>query len=388
MEKNPRKALFVLTMFIFWYANYAFVPIFSTYCKASGASVAMIGVIASAYGLSQLISRVPFGILSDSLGKRKIFILTFGFGSILIASSVMALFPYPMVLFFMRLLTGVSASSWVCATVMYSSYFDGKDSAKAISVMNMTSTSGQVAANLSGGLAADHISQAAPFCMSAVAAAAGLILCIFTVEKKQATRENRKKPDIKGLLSVGKNRLLVIISLLAALSQYIAFGLAITYVPLVARGMGASDTELGVLSMCLPLAGLPANFIAGTRLLPYHRRKHVIVGCIFAMSALSVIYMMVNSVGALIVVQSGLGFFRSLMFTVCMSMAIGGVAAEKRGSAMGFFQAVYSLGIFFGPLITGWVCEGMSMAAGFYLTAGLAAGCGVAAVFCPAQEYQ
>jgi len=319
--------------------------------------------------------------MSDSLGKRKIFILTFGFGSILVASSFMALFPYPPVLFFMRLLTGVSASSWVCATVMYSSYFNGCDSARAIAVMNMTSTSGQVAANFSGGLAADHISQAAPFCMSAVSAAAGLVLCVFTVEKKQVAQENRKKPDIKGLLSVGKNRLLVIISLLAGLAQYISFGLAITYVPLVARGMGASDTELGVLAMCLPLAGLPANFIAGTRLLQYHRRKPIIIGCIFAMAVLSVIYMMVNSVGALIAVQSGLGFFRSLMFTVCMSMAIGGVAAEKRGSAMGFFQAVYSLGIFFGPLVTGWVCDGLGMAAGFYLTAVFAAVCGVAAVF-------
>lgn len=57
-----QKNLFVVVAVIFWIGNYFFVSTFPTYCQAAGASVAAVGMIASAYGLSQLLVRVPLGL--------------------------------------------------------------------------------------------------------------------------------------------------------------------------------------------------------------------------------------------------------------------------------------------------------------------------------------
>ncbi len=39
---------------------------------------------------------------------------------------------------------------------------------------------------------------------------------------------------------------------------------------------------------------------------------------------------------------------------------------EQRASAMGFFQAVYALGMFAGPALSGFVADGLGMSGMFY----------------------
>ena len=66
-------------------------PVFSAYAKdLSGATPYKIGLALGIYGLSQGILQIPFGMLSDQIG-RKILIITglaiFGFGSAVAALS-------------------------------------------------------------------------------------------------------------------------------------------------------------------------------------------------------------------------------------------------------------------------------------------------------------
>ena len=66
------------------------------------------------------------------------------------------------------------------------------------------------------------------------------------------------------------------------------------------------------------------------------------------------------------------GFARNLVFPICMNLSIAGVEDTRKGSAMGFFQALYSLGIFLGPLAIG--NPGSSdnaLTGGFLLSAGI-----------------
>ena len=52
---------------------------------------------------------------------------------------------------------------------------------------------------------------------------------------------------------------------------------------------------------------------------------------------------------------------------VLMGLAIQSVSEERRASAMGFFQALYSLGMFGGPFIAGWIGELASLSTGFIM---------------------
>jgi MFS family permease len=51
-----------------------------------------------------------------------------------------------------------------------------------------------------------------------------------------------------------------------------------------------------------------------------------------------------------------------------MGMSIQTVSEEKRATAMGFFQAIYSLGMFGGPIIVGIIGDISGLAGGFLST--------------------
>jgi MFS family permease len=51
-----------------------------------------------------------------------------------------------------------------------------------------------------------------------------------------------------------------------------------------------------------------------------------------------------------------------------MGMSIQTVSQEKRATAMGFFQAIYSLGMFGGPIIAGIISDVSGLTGGFVST--------------------
>src|SRR6266508_903388 len=61
--------------FLFWLSLYFYVPILSVYAQSMGASLALVGVMLSAYGVMQLLLRIPTGVASDALRRRKPFVL-------------------------------------------------------------------------------------------------------------------------------------------------------------------------------------------------------------------------------------------------------------------------------------------------------------------------
>ena len=68
--KRPQVLLYFINAF-FWMTVYTYVPIFPAYIKNTGATATMIGLITGSYGVVQMLLRLPLGILSDRLRRRK-----------------------------------------------------------------------------------------------------------------------------------------------------------------------------------------------------------------------------------------------------------------------------------------------------------------------------
>ncbi|HET7769654.1 MAG TPA: MFS transporter, partial [Chloroflexota bacterium] len=69
------RALFQAGNFLFWVSLYFYVPILPVYAQGMGASLSIVGVMLSAYGVMQLLLRIPTGLASDALGSRKPFVV-------------------------------------------------------------------------------------------------------------------------------------------------------------------------------------------------------------------------------------------------------------------------------------------------------------------------
>nr|MDA8229580.1 MFS transporter [Desulfitobacterium hafniense] len=53
-------------------------------------------------------------------------------------------------------------------------------------------------------------------------------------------------------------------------------------------------------------------------------------------------------------------------FSLLMGLSIKSIAFEKRATAMGFFQAVYGLGMFLGPMLVGFFSDSIGLDSSFF----------------------
>lgn len=366
--KGNRIPLFLVVTALFWFALYSYVPTLSPYAVSIGASLSMVGVISGSYGLLQLICRLPIGILSDKYNQRKLYVIL---GMVFCAVSTlgMALLPNPWLLLIFRGLSGVAASMWVGYTVLYSGYFPPEKSVAAIGVINAVNLAGQTLANYLGGLSSQLYGDAAPFYLGFVAAILGLVLSFFVVEKRDSAKK-REPIKLRELAKVARTPALVCVSVLAIIAQLISFGAAISFAPVLAKELGATGGELGVLSMVATLPGIVTNLLAGSLLARRFGEKACIVVCFAAIAVCCALFPFAGSLMALYILQFLCGAFRSALATLQMGLSIKTVEPAKRATAMGFYQAVYSIGMFLGPVLVGAVGDGAGLTVGYLMMSG------------------
>lgn len=66
---HKSKTLFLAVIF-FWFAQYVYIPFQTPYLTAVGTKAGMVGMIIGAYGISQMLLRMPVGILADCWPAR------------------------------------------------------------------------------------------------------------------------------------------------------------------------------------------------------------------------------------------------------------------------------------------------------------------------------
>ena len=374
---NNRLPIFFIATSLFWFALYAYVPFFAPYAEEMYAEPWLIGLMIGAYGFVQMVIRFPLGIISDRLRKRKIFIMA-GLAFAAVSGLVVFAFPSPMMILAARSFAGVAASSWVVFTVLGAAYNKPGDTVRTIGMLNAYNSLGRVAALLLGGLVAQLLGFSYAFLLAGVAGLIGLVLSAGIVEKRP---EAKQPPKISELLSVAKNRQLLCASLLAILSQYISFSTTFGFVPLVATRLGATNFMLGMLGVAATLPGIIIAPMAG-RLLKKFGISKVLVGG-FLLTALACAVMPLSqAMWQLFIVQIANNIGLIVVFTSLMGLCIQDIEAERRATAMGFFQAVYGLGMFLGPFVMGWLTQGLGLEAAFVFTGGIAVlGAVVAVVF-------
>lgn len=377
MENTVRRThiyVFCAVTGLFWFAMYTYVPILTPYVEHLGGSLSMAGLVVGIYGFTQMLVRIPLGFASDRLGRRKPFVIL---GLALAAGSSLGLglVRGPVGALVNRGAAGLAAGTWVAFSVLFASYLPPHETAKSMGLLNFFMIAGQTLATTLGGVLVDVSGWRAPFFVGAGAGLVGLILAGTVVEGRY---EASGAVDLRDLVRVGSNRMLLSVSALGIAFQALSFASVYGFTPSFAVGLGASGTELSILALISALPSAVVSLAAGW--LAHRFGDRVVLAASFIVFAGAVLVIpLCRTMGMLYFTQAVGAVGRGAITPMLMSLAIKEVAVEYRATAMGFYQSIYSLGMTFGPVVMGMVGDMVGIRLGFVLlgalglvTAGLA----------------
>lgn len=360
-------AIFIAVTLLYWSSLYIYVPILPEFLKWRGLSLGMTGIVLGSYGLVQLLVRLPLGIASDRVMKRKPFMML---GLVATALSCLAFplagFAGPLI---GRILAGVSASAWVAFTVLYSSYFSGRDAARAMGSISVITAGGQLIGMLASGWVADNWGYRTLFLIGALFAVAGMAI-VFLVKEPAGgvVREPIRLANLKKVLTPT----LLSISTLSIMAHSVLFITMFGFTPLQAQALGASKTGLTLLVCAFMIPHAVSNFVSGRYISPRLGSSKTIAAGFVLSAVCTLLIPLVPTYGLLALTQMFNGFAQGLHFPLFLGLSIRDTDADKRATAMGFYQAVYSIGMFAGPFIAGWLNDAYGLRSGFYLGGGIA----------------
>ena len=326
----------------------------------------MVGIVLSAYAIPQVLLRIPTGILSDRLGRRK-FLVAGGIIFTSLGAFGLGISATPWLLFFSRMITGIGASSWVVIPLYFSAYYPESDSGKAIGLNNFVRNLALITATASGGFVAEAFGLNSPFFMAALLGVLALIALMLTRESPISRIPARTWTST---LSIASRPLLLLVSLMSILLYFSTFTGVFGFIPIYAAEIGASTSQLGLITMINLGAGAVGTLAAvwTWRRLGY-RSTIVWSALLIAASMFAIPYTATVPVLMIVQVIGGLG--SGVLSTLFMVLSIRGLPQQQQATAMGIYQAIYAIGMLAGPLISGIMGANMGLSTIFYLSAAL-----------------
>ena len=366
-DKLSRGILFSVTI-AFWFSQYGYTPYVNPQLIMMGVTASVMGIIGGAYGFTQFILRIPIGISSDRW-QRKFFVCA---GSLCtaLASLCMFVFHNPIGFLVGRALGGVGASSWVPCTVLYTSYYKPEHATRSITTINVANNLGRVVSYLMAAFITARFGQQSAFILCMIGGFSAFVISLIIREDKALST---KIPlTIRELLAVGSERNLLITSFLGICVQLITFATITSFTSNHAVGIGASSAQLGIMYVALLLPGIILGFcLSKFILLKVDAKTLVVLGFLFSALYCSLVTF-TTEIWQLYIVQILGGIGSTLTFSLLMGISVLRITSEKRGAAMGFYQALYGIGMTLGPVIMGLVTDALNLRIGFILMAGIA----------------
>ncbi|MFO7918411.1 MAG: MFS transporter [Anaerolineae bacterium] len=354
-SRKLKITLYVVVVFLYWIGLYLYAPTLPSYVEMKTENLAMVGIILSMYGLWQAVIRLPLGIVSDWVGRRKPFVVG-GLGLVALGAWFMGISDGARGLLIGRAITGLSAGTWVPLIVLFSGLFPQKESVRASSLLTLVGSVGRLlATGVTGSLNAWGGYNLAFFLAAGAAALAALVM-IPTKEQ----RLERKRPSFDSVGGLFVRRDVMLPTLISTLCQYANWTATFSFIPLLAERLGATGFTLSaLLSMNIGVFTL-GNLVATALVNRIGARRLVFAGVTLLACGIIVAALAPN-LTVIFVAQFLIGLAQGTTYPVLMGMSIRHVDDAKRSTAMGLHQSVYAIGMFAGPAVSGVVADALGI---------------------------
>ncbi len=347
--------LYIAAVVFYWMSLYLYVPTLSVYAATKTDDLAMVGIVLAQYGLWQAVARFPLGIVADWVGRRKPFILA-GFALAGLGALWMGLTNSVNGLIGGRALTGFAASVWVLLVVAVNSQFPPADAVRISALVSgVNSIARMLATSITGRLNNWGGYPLAFFIAAGTAAVAVLVMA--------GVREPVRPPRAPSLGSLGKlmtRRDVLAPSLLCAVSQFAMWAGPFTFAPILAKNLGASDDTLSLLTSLNIGMVMLGSFTTSAVAKRVSARWLVVFNFVVIALSMSMLTF-ARSLTLVFVAQICFGLASGIGYSVLMGLSIRDVEEPQRAMAMGLFQAVYGIGMFAGPWLSGILANGIGI---------------------------
>ncbi len=347
-------------------------PVFAAYARGlTGATPYLIGEALGIYGLSQGLLQIPFGLLSDRIGRKTM--IVFGLILFAIGSAVAAMSTSIGGVIVGRVLQGAGAVGSVILALV-ADLTTEENRTKAMAMVGITIGFSFMVALVLGPIAASFIRVDGIFWLMVVLAFIGIAITLFVVPNPRRVRVHRDAEAVPALIgSVLRNTELLrldfgIFALHAMLTS------SFLVVPGLLRGtLHVSNHNDWLIYLPVLLVSvvvmIPAIIVAEK----HRRMKGVFVAAVAALVISQA--MLYLGAGNLYVLLAALTIFFSgfnVMEASLPSLITKAAPPDAKGTATGIYSSAQFLGIFVGGVVGGWVHQSVGIAGVFVLTTALA----------------
>lgn len=354
--------LYTVSVFLFWMAQYIYLPTLPAFAQFKVNDFAVVGFILSMYGLWQAIVRLPLGIASDWLGWHKPFLIV-GLALSGVGAWIMGTANDANALIIGRAITGASAGTWAVVIVAFSALFPGREAIRATVLLTLINTLGRIIATAVTGVLTDWGGYAMPFYVATII---GLLSAIMILPIDEPHRE-KKSPSITQIGKVLRRRDVLAPTLLNTVMQYSLWTTSFGFFSLLAKQLGANN----ILQSAIVTVHLVFVVVGNTFTSRYLRRignTPLVVASFLFTFAGTLAAAFATTLETLFIAPVFVGIGLGIGYPVLMGMSIERVSAPERTIAMGLHQAIYAIGMFVGPALSGYLADRIGLQPMFGIT--------------------
>lgn len=329
-------------------------PVLTTYGMAlNGASEALIGIAIGIYGLAQAVFQIPFGLVSDRIGRKPLIVgglLVFALGSAIaaISDSIWGII----------LGRALQGSGAIAAAVMalLSDLTREQNRTKAMAFIGVSFGITFAIAMVVGPIVTHAFGLHALFWMIALLALAGIAITLTVVPSADAHVLNRESSIVRGSFSkvLSNARLLklnfgIMCLHILLMSSFVALPLAMQH-----AGLAASEHwKVYLVTMLVSFAAVVPFIIYAEK---YRRMKQVFMGCVAVLFCAEVLLWLagLHLWGIIAGVQLFFVAF-NVMEAILPSLISKESPAGYKGTAMGIYSTSQFIGVAIGGSLGGWL---------------------------------
>lgn len=241
-QKKNSRILFA-AIICFWFAQYVYIPFQTPYLAGIGTSAGMIGMIIGAYGISQMLLRLPVGVLADCRNRHKQFIMIGGLSSG-VASIFRVLLQNGIGFFIANMFSGLASAMWISFMVLYMSFYPTEQQ-KATGQVVLANNLGM----LTGFVASTFLYQRVGMRMICVFSICAGLMCVLIASRLPKGDEQPKDITVRELVSVCFSKRLILFAVLALVQQGVQMTTTMSFTNQIIKNLGADTATIGMASI-------------------------------------------------------------------------------------------------------------------------------------------